>query len=189
MHTLYISFLHGGDMRTCLCALAQKVIYIYIYIIVSMWCWFRVTPVGHVWCRTTQATKLCPSFINGAGKSGYILPRANIFRRKMPVPKQYMLDTMMGHVIWQLLLALLTWHIVVQLIRRLGTCRWNLQVLQLIRRLGTCRWNLQVPNLQMSCRDLSLRMGTRIEVPVMVTRVTDPSLPTCYCQEFIPIFY
>ena len=49
--------------------------------------------------------------------------------------------------------------------------------LQLIWRSGTRRWNLRVPDLQMSCSDLVLRLGTRIVVPVMVTRVKWHSKP------------
>ena len=38
------------------------------------------------------------------------------------------------------------------------------KTLQLIWRSGTRRWNLRVPDLQMSCRDLTLWQGTRIVV-------------------------
>ena len=55
---------------------------------------------------------------------------------------------------------LVTWHVV--------------KSVQLIWRLGTRRWNLRVPNLHMNCRDLTLREGTNIVVPVMATRLTCP---------------
>ena len=52
--------------------------------------------------------------------------------------------------------------------------------LQFIWRSGTCRWNPQVPDLQMSCRDLTLWQGTRMIVPVKATRVTYPIDATNY---------
>ena len=42
--------------------------------------------------------------------------------------------------------------------------------LQLIWRSGTRRWNLRVPDLQMSCRDLTLHQSTRIVVPAQAAR-------------------
>ena len=44
------------------------------------------------------------------------------------------------------------------------------KLLQFIGRSGTRRWNLRVPDLQMSCRDLTIGQGTRIVAPTMAVR-------------------
>ena len=66
----------------------------------------------------------------------------------------------MWHVTWWPLSELLTWYPV--------------KFLQFIWRSDTNRQNLCVLDLQMNCTDLTGRLGTRIVVPVMATRMTCP---------------
>ena len=56
----------------------------------------------------------------------------------------------------------------------------QIKSLQLFWRLGIRRWNLRVPDLQMSCRDLTQRQGTRIATPVIATKMTSPIIIPAY---------
>ena len=61
------------------------------------------------------------------------------------------------------------------------------KALQLNWRSDTNRWNLRMPDLQMSCSDLTERLGTMLVVPVIATWDTCPFpnetyLSMCFCS-------